>query len=397
MELPAGFPEWLDILIYGGIVLVAFLVVRWVVVPIIRRATRATPTQWDDVLADNRFVGRLSWILPMIVALFLTPILGVGTETEIWVERSVAVILVVVAVMTAHALLDAVSEMYAANAADPNRSIKGYLQAVRLFVWLVAGLVLVAVLTDTELTRLLAGLAALSAVLLLVFQTTILSIVASILLTSNDMVRLGDWITVPGTAADGDVIDIALHTVKVQNFDKTVSTIPTTRLVNESFVNWRGVAVAGGRRMKRHILVDQGTIRFLAPEEIERWSGFEPIVGYMAAKRAELEAQDGGDGTVEPDLRRLTNVGTFRAYAAAYLGSHPEVAADRFPVMVRQLQPTPDGLPLEVYAFTATTDWMRYEAVQSDIFDHLIATLPEFGLAVAQRPTGGDVGAALSG
>jgi miniconductance mechanosensitive channel len=297
-------------------------------------------------------------------------------------------VLVVFAVLLAlSAFLNAVNEIYQANAPNGNRPIKGYLQVVML-VAIVIGLVTVwVIVSGSSFGAVMAGLAALAAVLLLVFQSTILSVVASLTLTSNDMVRLDDWITVPGTDIDGDVIDIALHTVKVRNFDKTIGTIPTTMLVERPFINWRGIDEAGGRRIKRHLLIDQASVRYLTPEEISQWGEFAPLADYMAEKKAALEGQP-GDGKGDP--RRLTNLGTFRAYADAYLRAHPDLDTESFTAMVRQLQPRPDGLPVEIYAFTSTTDWAAYESTQADIFDHLIAGLARFDLHIAQAPTGAD-------
>jgi len=231
---------------------------------------------------------------------------------------------------------------------------------------------------------------------MLVFKDTILSLVASVQLSSNDMLRVGDWIEMPGMNADGDVVDIALHTVKVQNFDKTITTIPTYRLIADSFRNWRGMQDAGARRIKRAIPLDQNAIRFLTPDEIDNLRRFRLLEGYLAGKDAELaewNAQQSAAGVAGSNLvnaRRITNIGTFRAYVVAYLKAHPRLT-DAMTLLVRQLPPTAQGLPLEIYCFTDTTNWDEYEAIQSDIFDHLLAILPEFQLHVFQEPSGVDV------
>ncbi|QLH16487.1 mechanosensitive ion channel [Paracoccus pantotrophus] len=236
------------------------------------------------------------------------------------------------------------------------------------------------------------GQATMAAVLILVFQDTLLSLVAGIQISSTDMVRVGDWIEMPALNADGDVIELALHTVRVQNWDKTITTIPIRKLVTESFKNWRGMQEAGGRRIKRSIYLDQTSIRFLTPEEIEKLGRFRLLENYLQRKQEELKEWNGklGDkGSVTANTRRITNIGTFRAYVEAYVRAHPQIHQN-MTILVRQLQPGPEGLPLEIYCFTKTIAWNDYEAIQSDIFDHLFALLPEFGLSVFQNPSGAD-------
>ncbi|HSM09934.1 MAG TPA: mechanosensitive ion channel domain-containing protein, partial [Gemmatimonadota bacterium] len=242
-------------------------------------------------------------------------------------------------------------------------------------------------------------LGALMAVLLLVFRTTILSLVASVQIATNDMVRVGDWISMPQFGADGDVIDIALHTVKVQNWDKTITTIPTYKMVDESFKNWRGMSEAGGRRIKRDLHVDLNTVRFLTDAEAERLGRLELLADYLDEKRRMLADYHGmrpdRPAGLEPTPRRLTNVGTFRAYMLNFLKVHPGVHQG-MTLLVRQLAPGPDGLPLEIYCFSKDTTWAVYEGLQSDLFDHFIAIAPEFGLRIFQEPAGSDL-AGLAG
>ena len=230
-----------------------------------------------------------------------------------------------------------------------------------------------------------------TAVLLLVFKDTILSLVASIQLAGNDMIRVGDWIEMPKYGADGDVVDIALHTIKVQNWDKTITTIPTHRLIEDSFKNWRGMTLAGGRRIKRSIFIDANTIRFLEPNEIEAFEKYTLLQDYIDQKRRDIETYNasGRDRTINANIRRLTNVGTFRAYIYSYLKNHPQVHKN-LTLLVRQLDPTPQGLPIEIYCFTTTTDWNAYEDIQSDMIDHLFAVAPDFGLHTFQNPSGQD-------
>ena len=233
-----------------------------------------------------------------------------------------------------------------------------------------------------------------TAVLLLVFRDTILSLVASIQIASNDMIRVGDWIEMPELGADGDVIEVALHTVKVQNWDMTITTIPTHRLINDSFKNWRGMSLSGGRRIKRSISIDLQTIRFLSDEEISRFEGWSLLKDYIGGKRGELAAANDAsrpEPHVAADLRRLTNLGTFRAWIWATLRSHPEIHQTGHTLLVRQLAPGAQGVPIEIYCFSNDTAWVRYEDIQADLFDRILAMVPEFGLKVFQEPAGSDL------
>jgi miniconductance mechanosensitive channel len=261
---------------------------------------------------------------------------------------------------------------------------------------IVGGLLVIAALLDRSPVILLSGFGAMTAVLLLVFKDTLLSLVASVQLTAQDMVRVGDWIEVPQFGADGDVVDVELHTIKVQNWDKTITTIPTHRLISDSFKNWRGMSASGGRRIKRALHIDASSIHFLSEEEIQRYRRFRMLREYLAGKEGELaeyNSQVESADLAEPDrlvnYRRLTNIGTFRAYAWRYLRQHPRIRQD-MTLLVRQLSPGPQGVPIELYCFTNTTAWNEYEDIQADIFDHLLAIVPEFGLRLFQQPAGSE-------
>ncbi len=292
----------------------------------------------------------------------------------------------VIAVRVIGAVLDAIDVIYRSSSAANQYAIKGYLQIFHIAVVIVGVILILAILMDRSPMLFLGGLGAMTAVLLLVFKDTILGFVASLQIASNDMVRVGDWIEMPAAGADGDVIDIALHTVKIQNWDKTISTIPTYHLIQESFRNWRGMSESGGRRIKRSLAFDVNTVRFLEPAEIEAFSRYALLRDYIRAKTADLEkynAQSGRDRAINADIRRLTNIGTLRAYIECYLKNYDQIHQD-MTLLVRQLQPAGEGLPIEIYCFTNTTDWNAYEAIQADIFDHILAILPEFGLRVYQ-------------
>lgn len=308
------------------------------------------------------------------------------------IQNVAGAFMIVAVALAIGAALEMTNALYARSPRAHRRSIKGYLQVLKIVIYAIATILVIAALIDRSPLLLLSGLGALAAVLMLVFKDTILSLVASVQLNSNDMLRVGDWIEMPQVSADGDVIDIALHTVKVQNWDKTITTIPTWRLINESYKNWRGMKESGGRRIKRSLLIDQTSVRFLSGEEREHMRRFMLIDDYLAGKAEELtrwNAQLAEAGRDPVNARRATNIGTFRAYVQHYVEHHPGIRQD-MTILVRQLQPTETGLPLEIYCFTATVAWAEYEAIQADVFDHLIAILPEFGLRLFQRPGGAD-------
>ena len=394
----------------------ANVVARRVFLGLVRRVASKTRSTWDDRLMERRVFHKLANVAPALVTYIgIGWALGVGADALAdapavdlqatgWqgvalagaiVVRRVSLAWVVIALTTAAAgLLNALNDIYAETYAEArNRPIKGYLQVISLFLYVIAGIVVVSVLAGLNPVVFLSGLTALTAILMLVFKDTILSLVASVQILSNNMIGIGDWVEMPQANTDGDVIDIALHTVKIQNWDKTISTIPTHKFISESFKNWRGMSESGGRRIKRAIHLDMNSIHFLSDEEVARLSRFEFLHEYLQAKRRDLEVANTrevpGDDVV-PDPRRLTNVGTFRAYVRHYLRNHPTIHQE-MTLLVRQLQPGPQGLPLEIYCFSNDTDWGNYEGLQADIFDHLIASLPEFGLHAFQEPAGSDL------
>jgi len=373
------------LLVFAGLF---FFAIRLAISRGIRRLIRKTETHWDDALYDAGFFYRLTLVVPILVVrqgLDFIPHLPESAHSLL--ARIAMALAIVVAVQVAIALLNAAGTIYRTTAGASRHSIKGYLQIGQILVVGVGVVLTLAVLMDRSPLVFLGGMGAMTAVLMLVFKDTILGFVASVQIATNDMLRVGDWIEMPSAGADGDVLDIALYTAKVQNWDKTITTIPTYMLIQESFRNWRGMSESGGRRIKRSLWFDVNTIRFLEKDEIRRFSGYALLREYIEAKTAELEtynAQSGLDPLIKADTRRLTNIGTLRAYIERYLQSHPKIHQD-MTLLVRQLQPTSDGLPVEIYCFTTTTDWNAYEAIQADIFDHVLALLPEFGLRVFQN------------
>ncbi|MET0131200.1 MAG: mechanosensitive ion channel domain-containing protein [Stenotrophomonas chelatiphaga] len=334
-----------------------------------------------------RVISRLSNVVPsMVIAAGIRIVPDLPPDLVAFVIgacRAWAVLTVALAV--SHAL-DAANDLYERRPDARNKPIKGYLQVVKIIVFVIAGLSIVATLLGVKLGPLVTGLGAATAVLMLIFQDTILSLVASVQISGDGRVRLGDWIEMPSQNADGDVIDIALHTITVQNFDKTITTIPTKKLVTESFKNWRGMQEAGGRRIKRALYLDQHSVGFVDAPMLAELEQFAVLGDYLREKQAELQQYNAGlqaKGVAAVNARRVTNLGTFRAYVERYLKQHPGIHTE-MTLLVRQLQPTTEGLPLEIYCFTRSTAWGEYEGVQSDVFDHLLAILPAFGLRVFQ-------------
>ncbi|AOA70977.1 mechanosensitive ion channel family protein [Stenotrophomonas rhizophila] len=378
---------------YTTIVLCALALAAWlanfvtkrILLRGLRRLVRRLPGTEGG--SNLRVISRLANVVPsMVIAAGIRIVPDLPPQLVGFVIgacRAWAVLTVALAV--SHAL-DAANELYERRPDARNKPIKGYLQVVKIVVFVAAGLVIVAELLGLKLGPMVAGLGAATAVLMLVFQDTILSLVASVQISGDGRVRLGDWIEMPSQNADGDVIDIALHTITVQNFDKTITTIPTKKLVTESFKNWRGMQEAGGRRIKRALYLDQHSVGFLDAAALQRLEQFAVLGDYLREKQAELtqwNTQLQAQGVAAVNARRVTNLGTFRAYVERYLRQHPGIHTD-MTLLVRQLQPTTEGLPLEVYCFTRTTAWADYEGIQSDVFDHLLAILPAFGLRVFQ-------------
>lgn len=339
-------------------------------------------------------VRRLSNIVPaLVIQAGIVAIPHMPPQLVALIQSLCAGFIILTIAIALCGVLEVVNDVYHRRSDAANRPIKGYIQIAKLLIYGATAILIIAVLLNRSPLLLLSGLGAMAAVLMLVFKDTILSFVASVQIGSTDMIRLGDWIEMPQLNADGDVIDIALHTVKVQNFDKTITTIPTQRLINESFRNWRGMSESGGRRIMRSLMVDQNSVRFLTEKDIQDLSRFGLLRDYLDGKLEEVQRWNAQFAAGEVrDSRRLTNLGTFRAYVLAYLKFRSDIADDKT-LLVRQLAPSENGLPLQVYAFANTTAWAQYEGIQADIFDHLIAIMPEFGLRLFQQPTGADFGA----
>ena len=370
------------------------LLVKRLLLGVVRAFAARTSSTWDDALVSHNVFSHLAQVVPALIVFVGIPFVAGLPEGVVQLIRNVAMgYMVLMLTLALTATLSAANTIYATSPIAKDRPLKGFVQLLQIVIWLFGGVMIIAAVLDRSPLLLLSGFGAMTAILLLVFKDTILSLVASVQLTAQDMVRVGDWIEMPQFGADGDVVDVQLHTVKVQNWDKTITTIPTHRLITDSFKNWRGMSQSGARRIKRALYIDVSSIRFQTEDEVVHFTRFALLKEYIENKEQELADYNKGleiDVDAGVNRRRLTNAGTFRAYAYNYLRNHPRIDQD-MTLIVRQLGPGPEGLPLEIYCFANTTEWSAYEDIQSDIFDHLLAIVPEFGLRLFQKPAGSDL------
>ena len=393
-EINQYLPLLAGLLILFFAALVAAFITKRLWLTLVRKLVTRTRTTWDDALVQQNVFGKLSQIVPAMLVykgILLVPDVPDGMDALVQNVASAWVVLVIVSVVSS--TLTAINVLYEARPIARERPIKGFIQLGQIAVWVIGAILIVAVLINQSPAIMLGSLGALTAVSMIVFQDTLLSLVASIQLTGQRIIRVGDWLEMPDYGADGDVIDVALYNVTIQNWDKTITTIPTNKLVSGAFKNWRGMSESGGRRIKRSINLDVNSIRSLTDEEVKRFTDFALLKTYIASKEKDLQAYNAaldapGEGGV--NLRRLTNIGTFRAYVYHYLKNHPKVHKD-MTLIVRQLQSGSEGVPIEIYCFCNDTNWFNYEGIQSDIFDHLFSMVPEFGLQLYQNPTGADI------
>jgi len=387
-------PPIVGVLVLLAGAVIVDLITKRVLVGTVRAFAKRSSFTWDDALVTHNVIGRLVQVVPALIVFVGVPFVPGLPEGIVQLMRNIAMgYMVLMLTLALTAMLSAANTIYAALPVAKHRPLKGFVQLVQIVVWIFGGVMIIATVLDRSPLLLLSGFGAMTAILLLVFKDTILSLVASVQLTAQDMVRVGDWIEMPQFGADGDVVDVQLHTVKVQNWDKTITTIPTHRLITDSFKNWRGMSQSGARRIKRAIFLDVSSIRFQTQDEVDHFRRFALLKDYIENKEKELVDYNKGLATeveAEVNRRRLTNVGTFRAYAYNYLKNHPKIH-EGMTLIVRQLGPGPEGLPLEIYCFTNTTEWAVYEDIQSDIFDHLLAIVPEFELRLYQKPAGSDL------
>lgn len=367
-----------------------FLVTRQILKTVVARIVKRTRSHWDDALLKYKVFSRVAYLVPAYVAYKLIPYaLDDYPDLMSFLLLALQIYSLIIILLVANAIFDAILGIYNQYDVSNYKPIKGYLQVGKIIVYIFIFIWILSVLIGQNPLILIGGLGAFSAVLMLVFQDTLLGLVGGVQLSANDMLRPGDWITMQKYDADGTVTDITLTTVKVQNWDKTISTLPAYSLFTESFKNWRGMEESGGRRIKRSINIDMNTVRFCTREMLEKYKKIRYINEYVESKQTEIEQYNlerDIDTRVMVNGRRQTNIGVFRAYLGAYLMNHPDVHKD-MTFLIRHLQPTEKGLPIEIYIFSKVQAWADYEGIQADIFDHILAIIPEFDLRVFQYPT----------
>ena len=378
-------------LAYLGIIAICYMLyfmTKNIVMKSISLFFKKTSTNIDDILLEYGVFKRISYLIPL---LFLYNVKDFFIFS-IFLERILIVLINIILILSINSVINALNDIYSKSKFSNRLNIKSYIQVIKLTINILGIIIIIALLTGKSPIYFISGIGALTAVLMLIFKDTILSLVSSIQISSNSLFKIGDWIEAPQFGADGDVIDIALHSVKIQNWDKTITTIPTHQLINSSFKNWKGMSESGGRRIKRSIKIDMSSIKFCNNEMIQKFKKFSLIKQYLNDKIAEIDLYNEKHKIDKSELingRSLTNVGTFRAYIINYLKNHKNVHKE-MTFLVRQLAPKPDGLPIEIYVFSNDTNWINYESIQADIFDHLLSIVQEFELRVFQNPSGND-------
>lgn len=387
------FPFLTHLVLLAGIVLLSYLsylVVCRYLIRYVEKYINSTKTKLDDHILKSNTIKRLSFLVPLLV---LYTLIFVFPSAEKIISAVLNTLLVWIIVLSISSFLRGLNDYYETKPISKIRPIKGYVQVGNILVYIIGLIVMAAMFTGESPGAIIGGIGAMTAVLILIFRDTILSFVSSLQISGYDLVHKGDWVEMPKYGADGEITDIALHTIKVQNWDKTITIIPTTKLIEDGFKNWRGMTQSGGRRIKRSVNIDITSIRFSDPDMIFRFSEMQLISGYVKAKQEELikyNKERNIDDRNAVNGRRMTNIGTFRYYVDAYIKSHPRINHN-MTSMVRQLAPGATGLPIEIYAFTSETEWIKYEEIQSDIFDHILAIVPHFELRVFQDPSGQDI------
>ncbi len=377
--------------------LIADRITRKIILPKVYQLTDGSKSSWDNSFKNHGFFNQTVRLVPVIILYSLVPtVFDKESPTLFYIQKGLTVYAMILSVLIVDALLNALDEIYNTFSVSRKIPIKIFIQTAKLGYYFVCGIFIISLLFNKTPLYLASGLGAMTAVLMFIFKDSILGFIAGIQLTANKMVAIGDWIEMPKYSADGDVIELGLATVKIRNFDKTVTMIPTYALISESFKNWRGMKESGGRRIKRAIHIDINSIKFCDQEMIDRFQKVQYISEYVISKKAELETHNKEvNAAHQINIRRLSNIGILRAYLVHYLKVHPSISQD-MTFLVRQLKPTENGLPIEIYVFCKEVEWSKYEGVQSDIFDHILAIVPEFDLKIFQSPTGNDFKAAIN-
>ena len=371
---------------------IADLIARKTILVIIERIIKKTKNTWDDVLIEQKVFKHVAHIVPAVLIGVLAPVLYEGhPDWILGLEKISEIYLTIAFILTIVAFFKAFQFYLESRPFLKGKPLDSYMQLIRLIIYILGGIYIISILVDKSPMGIFSALGAMSVVLMLVFKDTILGFVGSIQIAANDMVKIGDWVEFPKFGADGNVIEIKLQTVKVQNWDKTITTIPTYSFVSDAFKNWRGMTESGGRRIKRAICIDMNSVKFCNEKLLEKLEKIDLLKDYLKEKRKEISNYNSGkDASIPANIRQLTNLGSFRAYLEKYLDNNPEISKE-MTFLVRQLAPNEKGIPIEVYVFSSEQRWANYEAIQADIFDHMIAVLPEFELNVFQVPSGNDL------
>ena len=371
------------------IISLTFLLSKYFFSTLLKNLLRKTKSKYDDLLIDKGFLKNFSFYPPLVI-LYLLLQMKFGSVDLI--NRLYNTSFIIISTRLTISLVEILNSIYSSSKFSGQVNIRSYVQVLKLFIYLLAAILVVSIFLNQSPLYLLSSIGALTAVIMLIFKDTILSFVSSIQITSNDLFRLGDWVEAPQFGADGDVIDIALHTIKIQNWDKTISIIPTHKLVDSSFKNWRGMTNSGGRRIKRALNIDLNSVKFCDSNMVKKFLKISLLKDYLEAKINEIN-QHNNQQKISDSLingRSLTNLGIFRIYIQKYLNKNTNINKD-LTFLVRQLAPNKYGIPIEIYVFSSDTNWIKYEQIQADIFDHLIASIKEFDLNLFQNPTGKDL------
>lgn len=372
--------------------LLADFLTKKILITGIKVVVRKSKTTWDDILLERKVFNRLAHLAPAIVVFYTIDYAIDPVGVVDFIKDLTVIYMIIVALLTATSFVNALHDIYLTYPVSKEKPIKGYLQLVNIFLYFVAVISIISYIFAIPYLKLLSGLGAMVAILLLVFRDTILGLVTSVQVSANNVVKPGDWITMPSRNTDGTVLEITLNTVKVQNWDKTISNFPTYALATESFHNWKGMEESGGRRIKRSINIDMNSVKFLDDELKQKLKRIHHIQKYIEEREKEIvefNKHHKVDESMPVNGRRMTNLGVFRRYLEAYLKQHPHINPE-MTFLIRHLQPTETGIPIEIYVFSRIKEWAKYESIQSDIFDHILAAIPIFDLRVFQDPSGGD-------
>lgn len=368
-------------------------ITRQILLSTFESIARKSKTEWDDLLVENKVFAAIAHLAPVIFIFYFIPgIFDHHPQIVDYSKRLSEVVIIIASMVILFRFLNTVRNVLERIPNFRDKPLRSYFQLGKIIIGIVLGILILSIIANRSIMYFFGAFGAMTAVVLLVFKDTLLGFIASIQLAANDMIRVGDWVQMDKYGADGDVIEINLTTVKVRNWDKTISTVPTYSFISDSFKNWRGMEETGARRIARSIYINQNSIKFCTPEMIERYKRIHILKDYVEEKEAEIKKYNEENKINTEEVsngRRMTNIGTLRAYLLRYIQRHPKINKD-LTILVRQLAPTEKGIPIQIYAFSNEIAWANYEAIQADIFDHTLAVIPQFDLEIFQSPSGGD-------